>query len=256
MWIWNNTQHNRCPYHLSAYWWNCCCCCFHLKVIFFLLSISDTKSIDSQQINRIMAIEMCFNWKAGCFAERLFGAAFAVWLHAVHTQFNGNWKLLEIFISDYGIRWPQKVQSMWCVPHTLCVHSVIDIFEFEKKNTENETNKPNDTKLKTVKKNLRFLRPSRTLYTKSWNARSTGGRVGRCDSVFGWAGTICNLIAPLFLSSIKLSLTQSPSTIFAAIFRCVSLNFNEQNFPLRWLLLLWLFSLFQISNPLYSRLFR
>lgn len=65
---------------------------------------------------------------------------------------------------------------------------------------------------------LRFRRPSRTLYTKSWNAKSTGGRVGRCDNVFGCVGTICNLIAPLFLSfSIKFSLTQSPSTILAVV---------------------------------------
>lgn len=45
-------------------------------------------------------------------------------------------------------------------------------------------------------------RPSRTLYVRSWNARSRAGRVGRCDSVFGWLGTICTrtgLLAPFLL---------------------------------------------------------
>ena len=61
---------------------------------------------------------------------------------------------------------------------------------------------------------LRFRRPSRTLYTKSWNARSTAGLVGKCDNVFGWTGTICNLTAPPFLlSPNKLLLAQSSSTI-------------------------------------------
>lgn len=75
-----------------------------------------------------------------------------------------------------------------------------------------------------MEKYLRFRRPSRTLYTKSWNARSTGGRFGRCVSVFGCDGTICNLTAPLFLSSIKFSLTQSPSTIFT-VFKFLSTEF-------------------------------
>lgn len=39
---------------------------------------------------------------------------------------------------------------------------------------------------------LLLRRPSRTLYVKSWNAKSTAGRDGKCDSVFGWLGTICS----------------------------------------------------------------
>lgn len=34
--------------------------------------------------------------------------------------------------------------------------------------------------------------PSRTLYVRSWNAKSTAGRVGKWDNVFGWLGTICS----------------------------------------------------------------
>lgn len=37
---------------------------------------------------------------------------------------------------------------------------------------------------------LLFERPSLTRYAKSLKASSTGGRDGKCDSVFGWAGTI------------------------------------------------------------------
>lgn len=33
--------------------------------------------------------------------------------------------------------------------------------------------------------------PSLTRYVRSWNARSTAGRFGKCCSVFGGAGTIC-----------------------------------------------------------------
>lgn len=85
------------------------------------------------------------------------------------------------------------------------------------------------------KKYLRFRRPSRTVYTKSWNAKSTAGRVGKCDSVFGWAGTICNLIAPLFLS-IKLSLADSPSTILWPIIRMNSFFQSELLNPMAELL--------------------
>ncbi len=62
--------------------------------------------------------------------------------------------------------------------------------------------------------NLRPRRPSRTLYVRSWNAKSTAGLVGRWDSVFGWAGTICNLKAPLFLLALSKLLALSSSTIF------------------------------------------
>lgn len=38
---------------------------------------------------------------------------------------------------------------------------------------------------------LLLERPSLTRYAKSLNASSTGGRDGKCESVLGWAGTIC-----------------------------------------------------------------
>lgn len=81
--------------------------------------------------------------------------------------------------------------------------------------------------IKAIKKvHLLFRRPSRTLYTKSWNAKSTAGLCGRCVNVFGCAGTICNLIAPLFLfSSNKRLLLQSVSAILVAFnFRSICLN--------------------------------
>lgn len=65
---------------------------------------------------------------------------------------------------------------------------------------------------------LRFRRPSRTLYTKSWNAKSTAGLCGRCVNVFGCAGTICSRIAPLFLFSSNKALLQSFSAILRSIF--------------------------------------
>lgn len=88
----------------------------------------------------------------------------------------------------------------------------------QKKNEKEKTKEQKQANKQTIGYYLRFRRPSRTLYTKSWNAKSTGGRVGKCDNVFGCVGTICNLIAPLFLSfSIKFSLTRSPSTIFSLL---------------------------------------
>lgn len=54
-----------------------------------------------------------------------------------------------------------------------------------------------------------FLRPSRTLYVRSVNARSTGGLFGRCVIVFGCAGTICSRTAELFLVCNKIPLESS-----------------------------------------------
>lgn len=77
----------------------------------------------------------------------------------------------------------------------------------------------NEKNGKEMEQHLRFRRPSRTLYTRSWKAKSTAGRVGRCDNVFGWAGTICNRIAPPFLlSPIKLLLLHSSIVILNSIF--------------------------------------
>lgn len=49
---------------------------------------------------------------------------------------------------------------------------------------------------------LLLRRPSRTLYVRSWNAKSTAGRDGRWDNVLGCVGTIWTRTAPLplFLS--------------------------------------------------------
>lgn len=59
------------------------------------------------------------------------------------------------------------------------------------------------------KKYLLLDLPSLTLYAKLLNASSTAGLEGRCDKVFGCAGTICIFVDPdvplvptkLFLSS-------------------------------------------------------
>lgn len=54
-----------------------------------------------------------------------------------------------------------------------------------------------------------FLRPSRTLYVRSVNARSTGGLFGKCVIVFGCAGMICSRTAELFLVCNKIPLESS-----------------------------------------------
>lgn len=86
-------------------------------------------------------------------------------------------------------------------------------------------------KKQTKKLYSRFRRPSRTLYTKSWNAKSTAGRVGKCDRVFGWAGTICNCTCPDFLlPGIKILLAQLSWTIFSYFFQLL----NSHKYCLRW----------------------
>lgn len=62
-----------------------------------------------------------------------------------------------------------------------------------------------------------FLRPSRTLYVRSVNAKSTGGLFGRCVIVFGCAGMICNRTAELFLDC-KIPLESSAVEQFPSCF--------------------------------------
>lgn len=70
-----------------------------------------------------------------------------------------------------------------------------------------------------IKKAYSLLRlPSLTLYVRLWNARSTGGRVGRCCNLFGCAGTMCALCSPTSLTGLlvvnRFILTLSSLTIF------------------------------------------
>lgn len=73
-----------------------------------------------------------------------------------------------------------------------------------------------------------LLRPSRTLYVRSVNARSTGGLFGRCVIVFGCAGTICSRTAEFFLGCNKIPLESSAVEQFPSCF-----IFQRELFALR-----------------------
>lgn len=81
---------------------------------------------------------------------------------------------------------------------------------------------------------LLLLRPSRTLYVRSVNAKSTGGLFGKCVIVFGCAGMICKRTPEFFLDCnksplISSSVEQLPSSFIFSVKLSVALSIRPPN---------------------------